>query len=111
MRFLVHASGERMFGLSLPGGAPSPTHTPVLLAVRAALLDALTFPLQALDACASPFLVATTNRAAVAVAPVAANTGMSPSTRTAKGGSVLWQGDLGHARWHAVLPPGLAGRI
>eukprot|EP00965_Chrysotila_dentata_P112827 3728229-Pleurochrysis_carterae.AAC.2 len=85
MRFLVHASGERMFGLSLPGGAPFPRHTALSSSVRAALLDALKFPLQALDACASPFLVVTTNRAAVAVAPVAASTGMSPSARTVKG--------------------------
>eukprot|EP00965_Chrysotila_dentata_P021474 711666-Pleurochrysis_carterae.AAC.1 len=63
---------------------------PLSSPVRAALLDALTLPLQALDACASPFIVATTNRAAVAVASVAANAGMSPCARSARGGSALW---------------------
>eukprot|EP00965_Chrysotila_dentata_P068357 2260938-Pleurochrysis_carterae.AAC.1 len=62
---------------------------PLSSPVRAALLDALTFPLQALDACVSPFLVAATNRAAVAVAPVAANADMSPCARSVRGGSAL----------------------
>eukprot|EP00965_Chrysotila_dentata_P009619 312814-Pleurochrysis_carterae.AAC.1 len=40
--------------------------------LRAALVSALASSLKALDACAVPFLVATTHRAAVAVAPVSA---------------------------------------
>eukprot|EP00965_Chrysotila_dentata_P222111 6192769-Pleurochrysis_carterae.AAC.1 len=85
MRFLVHASGYRMFGLFLHGGALSSKHAPLPLVARAALIDALAFPLRALDACAAPSLVATTHRAAVAVAPVAASTGVSSASSAVTG--------------------------
>eukprot|EP00965_Chrysotila_dentata_P115036 3803255-Pleurochrysis_carterae.AAC.1 len=68
MRFLVHASGDRMFGLSLPNRVHASAHAPLPSLTREALHNALTFPLRTLDACATPFPVATTNRAAVAVA-------------------------------------------
>eukprot|EP00965_Chrysotila_dentata_P043075 1430449-Pleurochrysis_carterae.AAC.1 len=37
-----------------------------------------------------PFLVATAHRAAVAVAPVSASTGVSSASRAVKGGAALW---------------------
>eukprot|EP00965_Chrysotila_dentata_P025139 834413-Pleurochrysis_carterae.AAC.2 len=89
MRFLVHASGDRMFGLSLHG-APLSKHAPLPSVARAALIDALAFPLRTLDAFAAPFFVATTHQAAVAVAPVSASTGVSSASRAVKGGTALW---------------------
>eukprot|EP00965_Chrysotila_dentata_P249363 6208865-Pleurochrysis_carterae.AAC.2 len=92
MRFLVHASGDHIFGLSLRGGDPAFRHAPLPSVARAALFDALAFPLQALDACAAPFLVATTHWAAMAVAPVAASTGVSSASKAMiKGGTALWE--------------------
>eukprot|EP00965_Chrysotila_dentata_P108312 3577581-Pleurochrysis_carterae.AAC.1 len=68
MRFLVHASGDRMFGLASDGGRMS-RRASLAANARAALLEALALPVKTLDACASPFLVATAHQAAVAVAP------------------------------------------
>eukprot|EP00965_Chrysotila_dentata_P046295 1539000-Pleurochrysis_carterae.AAC.1 len=65
MRFLVHASGDRMFGLSLRYAMPS-RNAPLPSVVRTAFVSALASPLKAFDACAMPFLVATAHRAAVA---------------------------------------------
>eukprot|EP00965_Chrysotila_dentata_P038930 1293853-Pleurochrysis_carterae.AAC.1 len=69
MRFLVHASGDRMFGFAAHATAAAPAHSPRTAAARTALLDALAVPVTALDACAAPFKVATAGQAAVAVAP------------------------------------------
>eukprot|EP00965_Chrysotila_dentata_P094164 3113009-Pleurochrysis_carterae.AAC.1 len=69
MRFLIHASGDRMFELVREGGRAS-RRASLTASAWAALLDALTLPVKTLDACASPFLVAAAHQAAVAVAPV-----------------------------------------
>eukprot|EP00965_Chrysotila_dentata_P148446 4901152-Pleurochrysis_carterae.AAC.1 len=69
MRFLVHASGNRMFGFAAEQGRVS-RRASLTATARAALIDALALPVKTLDACASPFLVATAHQAAVAVAPV-----------------------------------------
>eukprot|EP00965_Chrysotila_dentata_P067994 2249194-Pleurochrysis_carterae.AAC.4 len=73
MRFLVHASGDCMFGFAAQATAAAPARSPLTASARTALLGALTLPVKALDACAVPFLVATAGQAAVAVAPVWVN--------------------------------------
>eukprot|EP00965_Chrysotila_dentata_P147459 4867897-Pleurochrysis_carterae.AAC.1 len=70
MRFLVHASGDRMFGFAAQATTAAPARSPLTAAARAALLNALALPVTALNACTAPFLVATAGQAAVAVAPV-----------------------------------------
>eukprot|EP00965_Chrysotila_dentata_P147458 4867896-Pleurochrysis_carterae.AAC.1 len=70
MRFLVHASGDRMFGFAAQATAAAPARSLLTAAARTALLSALALTVTALDACAAPFLVATAGQAAVAVAPV-----------------------------------------
>eukprot|EP00965_Chrysotila_dentata_P148105 4888976-Pleurochrysis_carterae.AAC.1 len=65
MRFLVHPSGDRMFGL-VREDSPSTQRASLTASARAALLDAPILPVKALDACASPFVVATAHQAAVA---------------------------------------------
>eukprot|EP00965_Chrysotila_dentata_P007082 230824-Pleurochrysis_carterae.AAC.1 len=54
-RFPIHASGDRMFGFAREGGQSS-RRASLTASVRTALLDALTLPVKALDAWASPFL-------------------------------------------------------
>eukprot|EP00965_Chrysotila_dentata_P176942 5843668-Pleurochrysis_carterae.AAC.1 len=49
MRFLVHASGDRMFGFATQAAATAPPHSPLTAAARTALLDALAVPVTALD--------------------------------------------------------------
>eukprot|EP00965_Chrysotila_dentata_P004543 147950-Pleurochrysis_carterae.AAC.1 len=71
MRFLVHASGDRMFGFVRESGQAS-RRTSLTASARTALLDALTLPIKTLDAGSSPLFVATAHQAAVAVAPVGA---------------------------------------
>eukprot|EP00965_Chrysotila_dentata_P212903 6187316-Pleurochrysis_carterae.AAC.1 len=83
-RFLVHASGDRMFGLSLREATPS-RKAPLPSVARTALVDALTSPLRALDACATSVLVATAHRAAVAVAPVSTSTLVSSASTAIRG--------------------------
>eukprot|EP00965_Chrysotila_dentata_P165394 5461874-Pleurochrysis_carterae.AAC.1 len=78
-----------MFWLSLHDAAPS-RRAPLPSVARTALLDALTFPLRTLDACAAPFLVAKVHQAAVAVAPVSASTGVSSAPKAVTGGAALW---------------------
>eukprot|EP00965_Chrysotila_dentata_P006184 201901-Pleurochrysis_carterae.AAC.2 len=88
MRFLVHASGDRMFGFLAREDGVSPLRASLASSARAALLDALTLPVKALDACASPFFVATANQAAGSVAPVVARA-ISHNPRVVKGGCAL----------------------
>eukprot|EP00965_Chrysotila_dentata_P163074 5385780-Pleurochrysis_carterae.AAC.1 len=88
MRFLVHASGDRMFGFLREGGRAS-WRTSLTASARAALLDALALPVKTLDACASPLLVATAHQAAVAVAPVGPRR-VAQEPRVVKGGCALW---------------------
>eukprot|EP00965_Chrysotila_dentata_P057350 1902306-Pleurochrysis_carterae.AAC.1 len=64
MRFLVHASGDRLFGFAAQATTAAPAHSRLTAAARTALLDALAVPVAALDACAAPFLVATAGQAA-----------------------------------------------
>eukprot|EP00965_Chrysotila_dentata_P216933 6189665-Pleurochrysis_carterae.AAC.1 len=94
MRFLVHASGNRMFGFAAQATAAAPARSPLTASARTALLDALTLPGKVLDACAAYsaalFLVATAGQAAVAVAPVEVNMDVARRKRVVKGGCALW---------------------
>eukprot|EP00965_Chrysotila_dentata_P122383 4045015-Pleurochrysis_carterae.AAC.8 len=81
------AAVDRICGFAREGGDSS-LRTSLAASARTALLDALTLPVKALEACASPFLVATASQAAVAVAPVAARV-VAHEPRVVKGGCAL----------------------
>eukprot|EP00965_Chrysotila_dentata_P155776 5147688-Pleurochrysis_carterae.AAC.1 len=63
MRFLVHTSRDRMFGLSLRGEG-QPQDAPLPSAVRTTLVKALASPFKALDACAVATRKGTAHQAA-----------------------------------------------
>eukprot|EP00965_Chrysotila_dentata_P157950 5218566-Pleurochrysis_carterae.AAC.1 len=77
-----------MFGL-VREDSPWPQRASLTASARTALLDALILPVKTLDACTSPFLVATAHQAAVAVAPFGARHSVRES-RVVKGGCALW---------------------
>eukprot|EP00965_Chrysotila_dentata_P001165 38080-Pleurochrysis_carterae.AAC.1 len=89
MRFLVHASVDRMFRFASEGGRVL-RRASLTASARAALLEALALPVETLDACVSPFLVATAHQqAAVAVAPVGPRS-VAHEPRVVKGGCAWW---------------------
>eukprot|EP00965_Chrysotila_dentata_P085118 2808501-Pleurochrysis_carterae.AAC.4 len=79
-----------MFGFATRATDTASVRASLAASARMALLDALTRPVKALDACAAPFLAATANQAVVALSPVAVDTDVARQTRALKKGCALW---------------------